>query len=123
MERLDQRMPDTAARGAAVDRSQLRVLSHSKANLEHDLIALFRRLNDEDLESLRQALGAGDFVAAARASHRISGASGMIGAAALADACQALEAACLAGDRESTSAHMSSLQQEVERVYAFLETL
>lgn len=123
MEKIDKRPPITTPNGAAVDRSMLVAISNGKASIERELVTLFRRLNDEDVEILQKAVNDGDMEGAVHASHRISGAGSMIGANALAAVCERLEAASRANDVDSVRANMSAFQQELERVYAYFDAM
>lgn len=108
---------------AAVDRTALANISRGKPEVERELIALFRRLNDEDIETLQRAVSEGDVPGAVVASHRISGAGRMIGAFGLAEACDRLEAAGRANDLFSLRANMAALHLEVGRVNAHLDSM
>lgn len=121
MKKVDKWSSITTPNDAAVDRSMLAAISNGKANIERDLVTLFRRLNEEDVEILQKAIHDGDMAGAVHASHRISGASSMIGASGLAAVCERLEAASRANDIDSVRANMSAFQQEVERVYAYFD--
>ena len=100
-----------ALTSAAVDHSALAKISRGKPDVERQLVALFRRLNDEDIDTLQRAVSEGDVPGAVITSHRISGAGRMIGAIALADACDRLEAAGRANDFSALKADMSALQR------------
>ncbi len=123
MKKLDQWLPITTADHIVVDRSVLAAISSGKANVERELVTLFRRLNDEDVEMLHKAVSSGDMPGAVHASHRISGAGRMIGAIGLASVCERLEVASRASDLDAVKANMSAFQQEVERVYAYLDSI
>ncbi|MEO8101497.1 MAG: ATP-binding protein [Betaproteobacteria bacterium] len=123
MKKLDHWLPIAATTEDAVDRIVLAAISHGKATVERELVALFRRLNDEDAEMLHKAVAAGDLTATVHASHRISGAGRMIGANRLAEMCERLEAAGRANDLNAVKAGLPVFQQEVTRVYAFLDSL
>lgn len=122
MKMVDQRLADGTASLVAVDRSMLSAFSHGKVGVEHELIALFRRLNNEDVTMLHKAVTDGDMAGVAHASHRIYGASGMIGARGLAAVSERLEAAGRASDVNAVSVNMAALRHEVERVYAFFDS-
>lgn len=121
MKKVDKWSSITTPNDAAVDRSMLAAISNGKANIERDLVTLFRRLNEADVEILQKAIHDGDMAGVVHASHRISGASSMIGASGLAAVCERLEAASRANDTDSVRANMSAFQQEVERVYAYFD--
>lgn len=119
----DQWLPPPAANNIAVDRTVLAGISCGKASVERELIMLFRRLNDEDMMKLHKAVTEGDMALAVDASHRISGASGMIGAIGLATVCGRVEAAGRASDLTAVKANMPAFDEEVERVYACLDSI
>lgn len=72
---------------------------------------------------LHEAVNDGDLAGALHASHRISGASGMIGAIWLKAVCERIEAASRTSDLCAVKENMSALRQEVERVYAFFDSV
>ena len=108
---------------AAVNRSALAAMSNGKISVERELTALFRRVNDEDVNALHKAIGEGDTAGAAHSAHRISGACSMIGAIGLAKICSRLETAGRAGDLDAVKADLSSFQLELQRVYIFLDSI
>ncbi len=112
-----------SAVNSAVDRSVLAAISKGNDNIEREFIALFRRVNDEDVAMLHKAVRAEDVAGALQASHRMSGACRMIGATTLATVCERLEAASRANDFNGVKANMPDLQREVERVYVFLDSM
>ena len=111
-----------SANGAVVDRSVLETLSRGDAVIEREFITLYRRLNEEDMVKLQQAVTDGDVAGTLHASHRMSGASRMIGAIDLATACGRVEAASRAGDLKAVKANMPALQLEIARVNAFFDS-
>lgn len=108
---------------AAVNRSALAALSNGKIGVERELSALFRRVNDEDVNALYQAISEGNTTGAAHSAHRISGASSMIGAIGLASVCARLETAGRAGDLDAVKAGVPAFQQELQRVYTILDSI
>ena len=123
MKKRDQSLPTTATHDVAVDRSVLAVISNGKATIERKLITLFRRLNNEDVEMLLKAIADGDMAVAVHASHRISGAARMIGATGLAVVAEQIETASRANNLHAIEVNRFAFQQEVERVYAFFDSI
>ena len=118
--------PNTAVAAptsVAVDRSALVLISRGKPDVERELVALFRRLNDEDIDTLQRAVSEGDVPGAVVASHRISGAGRMIGAIGLAEVCEGLEIAGRAGDLSALRANMAVLHLEAGRVNTYLDSM
>ena len=122
MNGLDQCLLVAAANDAAVDTSVLAALSRGDAHIEHEFITLYRRLNDEDMAKLHQAVTDGDVAGALHASHRMAGAGRMIGAIDLAAVCGRVEIASRAGDLAAVKANMPALQLEIARVDAFFDS-
>ena len=123
MKKLDQWLPLPEYKQGAVDRTLLATLSGGKPDVERELIALFRRLNNDDLDMLYKAIRENNMDVAAHASHRMSGAGRMIGALSLATACERMEAACRDEDADQVNATLAVFQQEVERFYAYLDAI
>ena len=107
----------------AASRAVLAAISHGKASVVRELDALFRRLNDEDVEMLKKAVHEEDTADAMLAWHRISGAGRIIVAIALAAACECVEAAARADNLQTLKASMPAFQCEVLRVNACLDSM
>jgi HPt (histidine-containing phosphotransfer) domain-containing protein len=75
------------------------------------------------LESLRQALSAGDEDQARRAAHTLKGLSRTFGAGELASLCQEVEAAAAAGDLDTGLARIDPIDGEWARVRSELGAL
>ena len=123
MKVLDQWLPLSGENATALDRSVLAAISNGKESVERELISLYRRLNDEDAALLHTAVAGADMAAVVRASHRIRGASAMIGARGLAAVCECIEAAGHAGDVNAVAAVMPAFRHEVDSVYIILDSL
>ena len=123
MKNYDELTAVSKSNRVAVDRSALAAISCGKISVERELIALFRRLNDNDIAALQLAVCEGDAPGAVVASHRISGAGRMIGAIGLAEACERIESAGRASDLMGLRVNMAALQLEVERVNACLDLM
>jgi CheY-like chemotaxis protein/HPt (histidine-containing phosphotransfer) domain-containing protein len=67
------------------------------------------------LDDLRQAAEGGDFEAVGRAAHSQRGSSAVMGAAALASACAALEAASKQGGGADVRARLQDVEAQLER--------
>ncbi len=118
--KLDYWLP-LARQTAPLDRSALADLTGGDVQAEREILIDFRRVNDEDAAMLRRAVERSDFAAVATASHRIKGASKMIGATALAVVCEILERAGGASDGKSVAANMDLFGHELERLNTYCE--
>ena len=118
-------MSDTPGHGQPVpiDRSALAEISDGDQAVERRMLTVFRQANDADAAALKEALGQQDIAAVTRASHRIKGASMMVGATSLAVICARIEQAGRAGDWGASAAERSALYGELDRVNAYLDTL
>ncbi|MEP6546002.1 MAG: ATP-binding protein [Gammaproteobacteria bacterium] len=118
--KLDHWLP-IARPSPPLDRSALGDLSGGNAQVERDILIDFRRVNDDDAAMLRRAVDKSDLAAVASASHRIKGASKMVGAMALAGVCERLERASGASDWKSVLANMDAFGHELERLNTYCE--
>ena len=101
---------------APLDRSALADLTGGDIVEEREILVDFRRANEEDAAALRRAVDRSNGLEAATASHRIKGASRMIGAMALAAVCERLERACRAADWMEVRATMGAFEHELQRL-------
>ncbi len=85
---------------------------------DHDLIQDFLHTTRDDIAALRSALARNDAAAVAREAHRIKGASGLVGAGALAAVAARIEAAGQGGNLAPADAHLRELEAEVARFAA-----
>lgn len=92
-------------------------------SIERRLLAVFRQTNDADAAAFATALERRDIAAATRASHRVMGASKIVGAAVLADICAKIVQAGQAGEWDTIAANRDAFYRELERVNAYLGTL
>ena len=103
----------TAARGPAYDRERLVELFRDDpktlAQVEREFVETAR-------EAEREIADTDDLAIIARAAHRVKGASGMIGAAALHQVAEALERTAKAGDQPGMRRLRTLFNQEVKRV-------
>jgi CheY-like chemotaxis protein/HPt (histidine-containing phosphotransfer) domain-containing protein len=120
--KLDQWLPIPAVElnalqpGAPLDRRVLAEICGDDAAAEREILADFRRVNNEDAAMLRLAVDGGDASKLVHASHRIKGASRTVGATALAAVCERLERAGAASDWKTINANMGAFQRELERL-------
>jgi CheY-like chemotaxis protein/HPt (histidine-containing phosphotransfer) domain-containing protein len=108
---------------APVDRSVLAAISGGDATAERDILLDFRRVNDQDAAMLEQAVAKGDTPQVTRATHRIKGASRMVGAMGLAGVCERIEHASRANDWPAVEASMGAFHEEWMRLNAYLDSL
>lgn len=121
--KLDQWLPlaalaapsDRAVVIAPLDRTVLAAISGGDVATEREILADFRRANDDDAAALMRAMERSDVPQVIAASHRIKGASGMIGAMGLAGVCERLERAGRAGDLSTILMNMEGFRHELER--------
>ena len=129
LKKLDQWLPIPAAVTSEsadvgpVDRSALAVISGGDTATERDILRDFRRVNDEDAAMLRQAVATSDIPQVTRATHRILGASRMVGALALSRVCERIEHASRASDWTTIVANMPPFHQEWIRLNAYCDSL
>lgn len=97
----------------AYDRDRLVELfgddSGTLADVEREFLDMVRAAE-------REISGTDDLAAVARAAHRLKGASGVIGAAALCELAEAIEKAAAADDRPGVRRLGVALREEVRRV-------
>lgn len=109
--------------GTAIDRTALAELAGNDRATERRLLEVFRQTLAADVALFKASLGNHDIAAATRAAHRMKGASGLIGATALAAACAVIEGAGNAGDWSGISAGEPALLREIECVDVCLSRL
>ena len=106
---------------APIDRSVLAGISGGDAATEREILIDFRRLNDEDAAMLKRGVTTSNNPQVIRATHRIKGASKMIGALGLARVCEHIEHASRVNDWTSIKASMATFQDEWMRLNAYLD--
>jgi len=119
-EKLDVWLP-VAAPVAPVDRAVLAELTGNDPKVELEILSDFRRVNDDDAAMLEAAVGRCDTPVVMRASHRMKGASLMVGARSLAAACERLERAGRASDWTEIGANMAAFHHELERFNSYCD--
>jgi CheY-like chemotaxis protein/HPt (histidine-containing phosphotransfer) domain-containing protein len=106
-----------------LDRLVLAEISGGDQTVERQILADFRRTNDGDAVMLRQAVDKNDMSQIRRASHRIKGASRLIGAVGLARVCQHIESLSTTRDGNAVEASMAAFHQELEQLNAYFDSL
>jgi signal transduction histidine kinase/CheY-like chemotaxis protein/HPt (histidine-containing phosphotransfer) domain-containing protein len=106
-----------------VDRSVLASISNGDLTTEREILIDFRRTNDEDAAMLERAVASSDIPQVTRASHRILGASRMVGAAGLASVCERIQHASRAHDWASITAGMEAFRCEWIRVNTYFDSI
>jgi two-component system, NarL family, sensor histidine kinase EvgS len=120
--RSDAPAPEAHA-SAPVDNFVLAQISGGDSIVERDILLDFRRVNDEDTTMLKQAVARKDMPQVTRASHRIKGASRIVGAIGLAGVCERMEHASRANDWPAVEASMGAFHEEWMRLNAYLDSL
>jgi CheY-like chemotaxis protein/HPt (histidine-containing phosphotransfer) domain-containing protein len=118
--KLDQWLP-IARPAAPLDRSALASLTGGDVAAEREILMDFRRVNEEDAAMLKRAVDQSNSLEVTTASHRIKGASKMIGALGLAAVCERLERASRADDWLEVRANMGAFEHELERLNHYCE--
>ncbi len=118
--KLDQWLP-VSDPPAPLDRTVLGAISGGDEAAELELLAEFRRVNDVDAAMLEAAVSAHDRKHVTRAAHRMKGAARTVGADALATACERLERASRANDRNAVETNMEAFHRELNRLNAYCE--
>ncbi len=108
---------------SVLDGSVLQRLTGGDAAANRRALALFQRVNAQDVSSLLQAIAAADAAATVHAAHRIKGASRLVGATGFAQICAELEAAGHSYDAVQVSALLPRLHSELKRLNDYLNHL
>jgi len=116
-------LADAESATSPIDRSVLADISGGNAATEREILIDFRRVNDEDAAMLKRAVTISDNPQIIRATHRIKGASKIIGALGLAGVCDRIEHASRANDWASVRAGMTKFQKEWARLNAYLDAM
>jgi CheY-like chemotaxis protein len=113
---------EAGATDSLVDQRLLDAITGGKPHEQAKVLSEFARLNREDADKLRRSLvQAPDLQQATLFAHRIQGSSRMLGASALAVACQELESAGRAGDIERARALLGNFERELSRLDGWVE--
>jgi signal transduction histidine kinase/CheY-like chemotaxis protein len=118
--KLDHWLP-IARPAAPLDRTALASLTGGDVAAEREILMDFRRVNAEDAAMLKRAVDGSNSLEVTTASHRIKGASKMIGAMGLAAVCERLERASRADDWLTVRANMGAFEHELERLNQYCE--
>ena len=118
--KLDHWLP-IARPAAPLDRSALASLTGGDVAAEREILMDFRRVNAEDAAMLKRAVAGSNILEVTTASHRIKGASKMIGAMGLAAVCERLERASRADNWLTVRANMGAFEHELERLNHYCE--
>jgi signal transduction histidine kinase/ActR/RegA family two-component response regulator len=123
LKKLDQWLPVPEAPAAPLDRAVLAGISGGDALAERGILADFRRANDADAVILERAVASSDSPEVARATHRILGASRMVGALGLAGVCEQIGHASRDSDWRSVATGMQAFHRESLRLNAYFDAL
>jgi CheY-like chemotaxis protein len=104
-----------------IDRSVLAELCRGDAASERRILEDFRRANDTDADTLWRAVAEQDMKQVTRVSHRMLGASRMVGAKRIALVCERIESASRANDWKGVSAGTETFQCEWLRLNAHFD--
>jgi HPt (histidine-containing phosphotransfer) domain-containing protein len=83
----------------------------------------FQRATEHDAAALYEAFRREDFPEVARASHRIRGASSIVGMIGLAGACKSVEDASRRGDAHAVGTEINRLGRELLRTNNYISNL
>jgi len=108
---------------SVLDSDVLQRLTGGDAVANRRALALYQRVNTQDVSSLWQAITAGNATAIVHAAHRIKGASRLVGASAFAQICAELEAAAGSYDADRVSALLPRFNSELKRLNDYLSHL
>jgi len=114
-EKLDRWLPIPRT-AAPLDHTALASLTGGDAAAEREILMDFRRVNADDAAMLKRAVAGSNILEVATMSHRIKGASKIIGATQLAAVCERLERASRADDWLTVRASMRAFEHELERL-------
>jgi CheY-like chemotaxis protein/HPt (histidine-containing phosphotransfer) domain-containing protein len=108
---------------APFDRSLIAATWGSDEATMRATLTEFRRFNDGDAEMLRQAVDSAEMAQATHATHRMLGASKMIGASDFAGVCERIHRASRRGDRKAVTAEMRAFHAEWTRLNGCIDGL
>lgn len=115
--------PSADAAPPPLDLSTLTIMCGEDSAAVRENLLTFRRVNDQDAVQLRQAVAQDDLERVVHATHRMLGSSGIVGAHDLASACRNINHASRAGDSETVAEGMQTLEREVQRLNAYIDSL
>ena len=108
---------------ASINMDRLNAIIVGSGSSGAEFLIRFRQSNAMDARLLSQAAGAMDFARSERLAHRIRGASTMLGAAALSDACTQIGQACAVKDSTLLTPAVHNFEQEMASLETLLSTL
>ena len=123
LKQFDLWLPIPKAASTLLDRSILAAFSGGGPEAEREVLADFRRANDEDAAMLVRAVAETDISRVVHFTHRINGASRMIGAQELAGVCGVIEKAGRANDWTTITDNMEAFRQAWGRLNAYFDAL
>lgn len=91
--------------------------------MQADMLSEFRRINELDAMALRQMAGRNDFAEVMKHSHRIKGASLMLGATSLAEHCEQVQAASASRHPARLRIAMDAFEPELLRLNNYVDHL
>ena len=118
--RLHRKLEQWLPSAPPVDREALAAIAGDDANLQIEMVKRFLAASDEDATSLIHAIDSQELQAAVQAAHRIKGASATVGALALAEVSERIEAAARDGDWERVVGEREAFHRELARLSAYL---
>ena len=106
-----------------LDHRLMDAITGGDARTQVEMLTEFRRVNELDTTALRRTAHACVFAEVRMLSHRIKGASLMLGATALAEQCERVEAAGASGDAIRLRSAMDDFEPELLRLNEYVDTL
>ncbi|MGZ5067145.1 MAG: ATP-binding protein [Usitatibacter sp.] len=114
------RSPEPGDAALPIDSSVLDEVCAGDAAMEREFLARFGACNEEDALLLARAIADPRWPEVASISHRMKGASRIVGATPFAEACSAIEKAARAADAGAVTAGMVPLGAELARLNEYL---
>jgi HPt (histidine-containing phosphotransfer) domain-containing protein len=111
---------DGGAADAPIDLRILAEISGGDAEFEREILLDLRGSTSEDAAEFMAALAGRDVPAVTRISHRLKGASQMVGALSLAVVCERIGKAGKSDDWAAIAADSAALTHELQRLSEFL---
>ncbi|HEY8357621.1 MAG TPA: ATP-binding protein, partial [Ramlibacter sp.] len=115
--------PAPQAANGLLDMALLDTVAGGDPSALAQVMADFRRTNDDDAVELRRAVRREDFAQAVHFSHRIRGACAMLGATLLADASAMVQESAATRHAVDVHASMQEFEMELLRLNNYLDTL
>jgi HPt (histidine-containing phosphotransfer) domain-containing protein len=115
--------PQETATAPPLNHAHLAAISAGNSATERTLLADFRDANREDGALLKHAVATQDQLEVARTTHRMSGASKMMGALSFAAVCDGIGAASRSGDWTTVGNMLQAFDEELMRLNRYCEAL